>query len=162
MLRKIINYFEMAQNKDLVEYIQQNEEDFIFKSNLYVMPAVFLATIGCFFYNQAFWFSCITIGLLWFCSILGEIHSIKDKRYYEAFLEMCLKKEGILFSIIASVMMFILSIISIYFLNIIEYISSGLTFVLFYPLELFLCILFCSTTFFYIARLLVPLIIKQS
>jgi hypothetical protein len=161
-LKKIINYFERAQSKELMEYIQENEDDFVFKSNLYFIPAVVLATIGCFFYNQAFWFSCITIGLLSFCTILGEIHSIKDKIYYEKFLEICLKKEGIIFSISASLIMFILSMVSIYLLNVMPYLSSGLAYFLFYPLQLFLCILITSTMFNFVFRLLVPLTIQQT
>src|SRR5699024_7235115 len=156
--KKIINYFERAQSKELMEYIQENEDDFVFKSNLYFIPAVVLATIGCFFYNQAFWFSCITICLLSFCTILGEIHSIKDKIYYEKFLEICLKKEGIIFSISASLIMFILSMVSIYLLNVMPYLSSGLAYFLFYPLQLFLCILIMITLFNFVFILLVPFI----
>lgn len=68
MLRKIINYFEKAQNKELIEYIQKNEDDFVFKSNLYVFPAAVLATIGCFFYPLGL-FLCILVGSITFSYI---------------------------------------------------------------------------------------------
>ncbi|PTJ14255.1 hypothetical protein BU069_12790 [Staphylococcus succinus] len=161
-MKRIINYFERAQSKKLIEYIEKNEDDFVFKSSLYFFPAVALATIGCIFYDQAFWFACITIGLLSFCTLLGEIHNIKDKSYYEEFLNICLKTEGILFSIIASILFFILSMASIFFLNFMNHFSSGLIYILFYFLELFLCIVITSTMFNYIFRLLVPLIIQQT
>ncbi len=58
--------------------------------------------------------------------------------------------------------MFILSMVSIYLLNVMPYLSSVLAYFLFYPFQLFLCILITSIMFNFVFRLLVPLTIQQN
>ena len=72
------------------------------------------------------------------------------------------KKEGIIFSISASLIMFILSMVSIYLLNVMPYLSSGLAYFYFILCSYFLCILITSTMFNFVFRLLVPLTIQQT
>ncbi|WP_312575642.1 hypothetical protein, partial [Staphylococcus aureus] len=62
MFVKLKDFFDRAHSKRLEEILKENEKEFMFNLGNYFFPAVGLATIGCLFFDQIFWFACITIG----------------------------------------------------------------------------------------------------
>lgn len=176
MHSKVKVFFDRARSDRLEELVKEHEKEFNFNLGSYFFPAIVLATIGCLFFHQAFWFACISIGILHFTALLKQIHDLEDKNAYEEFLDICVRKEGIVFSIIMMISYSILSITSIILLNymptILNYINNlfnhesnifdGLILFLFSPLMLGITIMVTSIAIFSIARLVVPLVIKKS
>ncbi|MDN8937680.1 hypothetical protein Q0P02_13585, partial [Staphylococcus aureus] len=117
MFVKLKDFFDRAHSKRLEEILKENEKEFMFNLGNYFFPAVGLATIGCLFFDQIFWFACITIGVVYFSTLLKQVHDLEDKSAYEEFIDICVRKEGIVFSIVMIISQFVLSILSISLLN---------------------------------------------
>ncbi|MGX0019583.1 hypothetical protein ACUW6T_002313 [Staphylococcus hominis] len=162
MLDRLKDFFDRAHSKKLEKILKENESNFVFNLGVYLFPAVVLATIGCFFFNQIFWFACITIGLLNFTTLLKQVHDFEDKSAYEEFLDICVRKEGIVFSIIMIISQFALSILS---MSLLHYMSNHFDrgFLLIgYIFMLGMTIMITSIAFSSVARLIVPLVIKKA
>lgn len=159
-LNRIKEFFNNAHSTELDNLL--DNEEFTFKLNIYFFPAVLLSTIGCFFFKQAFWFACITIGVMLFTTLLSQIYNADDKNSYEQFINICTKKEGIIFSLLMIIILFICSIISINLSNIVLNLNNKLVASLGYFVMLFLTIMITSIMFTSICRLLFPLAIKKS
>ena len=97
-----------------------------------------------------------------FTTLLSQIHSADDKNSYEQFINICTKKEGIIFSLLMIIILFICSIISINLSNIVLNLNNKLVALLGYFFMLFLTIMITSIMFTSICRLLFPLAIKKS
>ncbi|MBO1278532.1 hypothetical protein [Staphylococcus haemolyticus] len=162
MLDRLKNFFDRAHSKNLEKILKENESKFVFNLGVYLFPAVVLATIGCFLFNQAFWFACITIGLLHFTTLLKQVHDLEDKSAYEEFLDICVRKEGIVFSIIMIISQFALSILSMSLLHYMLNFSGGWFLLIGYIFMLGITIMITSIAFSSVARLIVPLVIKKS
>ncbi|MDU3653310.1 hypothetical protein ACP2XS_11095 [Staphylococcus epidermidis] len=161
MFSKLKNFFDRAHSNYLEEVMKENEKKFMFNLGNYFFPAVVLATIGCLFFQQIFWFACITIGVTYFSTLLKQVHDL-DKSAYEEFLDICVRKEGIVFSVIMIISQFALSILSIFLLNYIFNSSTGIILFILYALMLAFTISITSTAISSVARLIVPLVIKKS
>lgn len=162
MLDRLKDFFDRAHSKNLEKILMENESNFVFNLGVYFFPAVFLATIGCFLFNQAFWFTCITIGLLYFTTLLKQVHDLEDKSAYEEFLDICVRKEGIVFSIIMIISQFALSILSMSLLHYMPKFLGGWFLLIAYMFMLAITIIITSMAFSSVARLIVPLVIKKS
>lgn len=162
MLKKVMEFFDRARSDKLENLLKEHEDEFNFKLGNYFFPAVVLATVGCLFFQQAFWFACITIGVLMFTTLLGQVHSFDDKTVYREFINICVKKEGIVFSIVMFVSYSIMSFFSIILCNYIINEFTGIIFLFFYFLTLAVSIGITSTAISSLARLIIPLVIKKA
>lgn len=97
-----------------------------------------------------------------FTTLLSQIYNADDKNSYEQFINICTKKEGIIFSLLIIIILFICSIISINLSNIVLNLNNKLVASLGYFVMLFLTIMITSIMFTSICRLLFPLAIKKS
>ncbi|CUE70913.1 hypothetical protein ACP2XS_11810 [Staphylococcus epidermidis] len=180
MFGRMKEFFDRARSDKLIGLLKEHESEFNFNVGTYFFPAVVISTIGCLFFQQAFWFACFSIGLLSFITLLKQIHDFEDKNAYEEFLDICVRKEGVVFSIITIIGYSIMSIISMFLLknmaNIQGYgrkifnyepttvskIFDGIILLIFYPIGLGLTIAITSMAISSVARLVVPLVIKKS
>ncbi|OFQ97130.1 hypothetical protein HMPREF2910_06405 [Staphylococcus sp. HMSC066C03] len=162
MFVKVKDFFDRAHSRRLKEILKENEDEFMFNLGNYFFRAVGLATIGCLFFNQIFWFACITIGVVYFSTLLKQVHDLEDKSAYEEFIDICVRKEGIVFSIIMIISLSVLSVLSISFLNYMHTFSSGIFLLIVYAMMLAFTITITSTAVSSFARLIIPLVIKIS
>ncbi|EHQ77640.1 MULTISPECIES: hypothetical protein [Staphylococcus] len=162
MFAKLKDFFDRAHSKRLEEILKENEKEFKFNLGNYLYPAVGLATIGCLFFHQFFWFACITIGVVYFSTLLKQVHDLEDKSAYEEFLDICVRKEGIVFSIVMIISQFVLSILSISLLNYMLTFSNGIFLFIVYAMMLAFTIMITSAAVSSVARLIIPLVIKKS
>ncbi|HEA0073577.1 TPA: hypothetical protein RU514_002676 [Staphylococcus aureus] len=162
MFAKLKDFFDRAHSKRLEEILKENEKEFMFNLGNYLFPAVGLATIGCLFFHQIFWFACITIGVVYFSTLLKQVHDLEDKSAYEEFIDICVRKEGIVFSIVMIISQFVLSILSISLLNYMLTFSNGIFLFIVYAMMLAFTIMITSAAVSSVARLIIPLVIKKS